>query len=508
MLFGKSKLKKINEANKNIVLSMIQSDLRSCENDDFRQKLYDLSSNIKNQSVGASAESFECFAKIYKYLLDIGSDLSKKYYRVADIRLGKLKTIVSDLGRLAAAGDTSYLKKGDRKYEELAKKKMEKYMKKDAFEDVVANFKPEDLYTENEKIKLEQNALQDACDLEQRKYEALQAALEKNPYDQTIIADMQVCEQNIRSYTERLNTFGKERVHSSIENSLEKNKQDRERLISERTRSSDETKMLINDYKNVKRDYDNVTLTPEKLEEMLGDEGEETDVSKGTASRGAGAAHAAASAGSGSFLEGYEPTGNPAVDKIRQEHFLKKQHERLKEAIKQADRDVDRLQDKVQECDEELKEIDGELTPLLEERRGLSPTRRLALDSRIDVLYAKRNGKIREMKELNQRISILTSQRGVFTEMERKQTRKEQEKAGVFTLEEIRAMAQEVDKMVKDYNQQLEDANDAYIVAHSTDIEWGTAGGISQTESASDYSNDEKYFELEKELGLEFPKKK
>ena len=114
--------------------------------------------------------------------------------------------------------------------------------------------------------------------------------------------------------------------------------------------------------------------------------------------------------------------------------------------------EIETNQDKIQAADEELKEYNRQLLPLLERRKTASPSDCIAIDGMIDQLNAKRGDVINKLKRYRQAQAMLNDKLSLVDELDTQQDLMAQTQDSFNSFETYQDKIQAADEELKEYN--------------------------------------------------------
>lgn len=482
-----SRQAKLNEFNRQQILERIVMLTRGCTTPSSRNLLTELNrirDTLNMQSPAATRQAYECDAKIRNYLNAIQGDIAAQSWNVADIRIEKIKQVLSERATLSIGGSDALMTRQEKRQRKRDEREFAKWQKKNKIEDFASSLSIDELYKDDELYSLNVARLQDAIQREEEKRTELVRKQERDPYNEAIISNIEVADDKIAGLRETLNVYTDERKRASYIASLRQAPAARKEAIATRTYSDEEAQYIIGQH--------DVTM-----EEMSNDFVLQARAQGRGTGRTAPSRTATATTGG---VGGARASGS-ASDQVR----MRREIEDIRKAVSQLEQYDQHFMQKLQDCDVELREVEAQLRPLLERRKQLTPSQRSTIDSQIDSLNAKRNRIVTTIKQISQAKSInldklnLVANKQQWLEILNSTDLANVNVAGI----DFQQIAMELREAAIEGNRKLDEIGTAVAVSQSEEIRSGAMSGTMQanSESLGEFS-DSKYDDLEKQLGL------
>ena len=171
------------------------------------------------------------------------------------------------------------------------------------------------------------------------------------------------------------------------------------------------------------------------------------------------------------------------------------------------ERSIEKYNDKIDDAQEELKEIEEQLQPLLLKRKEASPSECLVLDGKIDELASRRSGVQYSIRRYRQGASVLQEQMRLMeklsTQQDLEQTEKQIAQMTEGRFQDFEGLSMYLKNAVQESNEKLEEIGMAGMVADSEEVNMNTFSSLSsQAFDAPENKDEAKYDTLMKDLGI------
>ena len=499
-MFGKKNRQEINAHNRDKIIGQLDTIRGNCKNMALGSRLSAVYDAINNHSASPSPKMISYDAPILRYLQALHNDIIAKSYRVAAIRLEIIETIVGERSAAEGSSGNPYASGKELRIIARSEKELDKWYK-DNMNKVISTFSIDELYKPEEIYRINIAGRQDLIDSETAKLEKLKAQLEQNPFDNSVISDMQITEEQINGLKEQISVFMNERMRDVYLQSLGNATATQKQLIVERSYSDEQAQIVMQEYKDFKKKVGQDPV----LQFMLENRGGTT----GAANMGAVNQTSASSVNSiGMGGPQVMPGVSDNIAKLQQDAIERKNKQKelddLKNSVRLLERNEERFQMALEVKDLEMREVDAQLAKLLGIRKTLTASQRLTTDGTIDSLNAKRNRIVNSINQINQARSINTEKLSLVSNkvglMDVLSTGVVTDAVADYDFEQ---MAIELKEAAERGNAELDRLGTAYLVSTSTEFRSGAMSGTNQVHSESlNGLDDDKYAELEKLLGI------
>ena len=393
-MFGKKKILKRNESNRELILNTITVLQNRCRDEKVGQQLTDAKEQVALQPSTPSYKAITYDAPILKYLQAVEGDLRNGHF-AAEVRMElvqeKLTARKQDNDVLS---DNPLMSKQARKEEARRQKEMKKYYKKNPtlYADELGE---EKLYPENIGRKLKWAKLKDEEEQYTAQLEELKEQMIKTK-DRSLITKFQLVQAKLAGVQNNLKSLEtadlKDTNYQAIANELDVAKE----LEKERAYTDEDVKVKMEQLENLRKAQASDPLL-EQMQKMNGGDG-------------------IGSAGGASASIGGAVTGIPEIDAIFAEADREEELKRLKQAEQQLEQHIEHLQQLLEDKELKQKEIAAQSKPLLDQRKGWNASQRTLGDVQLTKLQADFNDNAREAKYIQAQLSVSLEQRRLIRE--------------------------------------------------------------------------------------------
>ncbi len=485
----KSKLEMINKAAKTQLTEMLSAMSRA-GNADMARRIDAMRFELNRQSDVGSMDVVNIDARIFKYVRELESDIVQGSYRVAEIRLGKLTEIIAKRAALCSTmSGTDLMTKAEQNARKKAIKLLEKSAAKNGFDLNAVSVPVGELYTDSDVYDIMIAQLQDDNERIERELAEMKERQYANPNDaflQSQITNLQVklsgMQQKMRIMCDESNRS----VYISAMQSVT----DADKLAIANRRMSEEQ------FKTVQTNYaETMQRRNAETQGVMGDIGRFIE-------NGSNAAiGASAEIYDGATSSAIFQSGNVASEKS-----CAKLYADINPIVRALERSRGIYASKLDELDKKSQSIAKELRSMLAKRKDMSAEDRLVFDGKIDSLRSERLSvmtaieKYRQVQAINDDKMKLA--KDLQQQMEINKVEAETSRLAGSLVQDWEQIAMELNKYVRSGNAELERMADANAVASSEEIEFRSATGTRGANAKIIENDDDKYAELERELGM------
>lgn len=487
-LFGnkEKKNKEANNANKQNILSLIQTITMSCRNADALAVLNSIRTELQSQGETSDEKVLVIDAEVIQLLSEANTFVLKQQYPIAQTKLNKALSKAIDRHQYCMTG--GQMTKQDKAAADAAKKLMAQATagtKKSRSEELQAQID-------------EKNAELEAL---QQEFENLRKLHEENRSNASIMAQGNTVRMKITA------------VKTQIDNlTVELNKETTDTLVSDmantneqltRGRTHSDSEMEVHRAK-IQAQNEARDATKEQLAADFDLLGQTSGASLDPFAEGSAASDPFADVfGTASTQSQNQQFGNFNASEVGTVDMARE----IAKAARALQESIDAYTDKIDDSNDELSDLNAELKPLLERRRTASPSDCLALDGQIDQVNAKRSSVVYRIKRYRQVVSQLNDKMSLLDKLSTQQdlaatnAKIEQLTDGKFS--DFEGLAMFLNTSVRESNEQLEEIGMAIGVAESEEILMNSAAGASAAlNDAGTTKDEEKYLAVEQELGM------
>lgn len=471
------KISKLNSNQKQLILERLIPLSRSAYvNADTARSLESIRLELNNQPNTDSPEVFEIGTKIFKYVNELGNDITEKSYRVADIRINKITQLLAILRTKCSGTESSQLMpKNELKERKKTLNKMLKDLKKkkqdiDSIPVPISN-----LYSDEEFYIVLVAQLQDQFDILSSEIAELSEKLYAAPSDKFIETKLKGKQIKLSSIQQNLQIMSDESNRANYVEAMKSVTEADKIAIANRTVSAEQLK-------NVQAEYNNVIRRRSEEKESYVD-----DISN--------------------FIDnGNVVMAGGTAQAVTPAQQFSKLYSDIGPTVKALTRNVETFSNKISELDEKLKSVDRALYSALEKRKNLAPSQRLTFDGEIDNLNSERNSIVTAIKKYRQAQAVnrdkLTIATDLQNQMEIKKVEAEAGRLAGSIIQDWESAAMELKQYTSDKNEELERMADVNAVATSEEIQMNSATGTRWSDTMVIENDDDKYEVLERELGM------
>ena len=393
-MFGKKKILKRNESNRNEILNTLTALQNQCRYPELGAQLSDIKEQVTGQEQTMSPAAIKYDAPILEYLKVAEGDL-KNGHRVAEIRVRLVQEKLIDRKKdKDVLGINPLMSKQERKEVVRRQKELIKHYAKNPtlYADVSseATLYPSNIEREIKKAYLEDTAEQYTAQLEELKEQMIKTK------DRSLITKFQLVQAKLAGVQNNLKSLEtadlKDTNYQAIANELDVAKE----LEKERAYTDEDVKVKMEQLENLRKAQASDPLL-EQMQKMNGGDG-------------------IGSAGGASASIGGAVTGIPEIDAIFAEADREEELKQLKQAEQQLEQHIEHLQQLLEDKELKQKEIAAQSKPLLDQRKGWNASQRTLGDVQLTKLQADFNDNAREAKYIQAQLSVSLEQRRLIRE--------------------------------------------------------------------------------------------
>ena len=486
-LFGNKKIKETNDNNKQAILSKIEGIKLNVRGDSqVLQLMANISNELKAQVSSDKKEVTKIDVQILSLLDDISGNVIKGASVAAVNKLDKIVNLVNERRQYCLAG--GHLTKDQEKLlknQAKTNKKITKELNKESVQSRI-----DKLLAEVERKQIELNETE-------KEFARLKERNAKTPGDASILAQGSTVKAKIDQIKREINDLNGELNYERSTIMISQTTDYKETLIKDRTISVEENQVNMETLRAAteksKAEQDAIDSN---MKEVFGD--------------------VDANAAADPFAETEtEVVDNPFAEAVTESKKSFKQSslsapEMRAEIIKTKaalEKSIEKYNDKIDDAQEDLKDIEAQLQPLLLKRKDASPSECLVLDGQIDELASRRSGVQYSIKRYRQGASVLQEQMRLMekleTQQDLEQTQQQIEQMTEGKFQDYEGLAMYLKNAVQESNEKLEEIGMAGMVADSEDVNMNTFSSLSsQTFDAPENKDETKYDSLMKDLGI------
>lgn len=476
-MFGKKrKLAKLNETTKARVLNNVYSLINECTvkgDSAMVRKLDEIVNSINKQQGSLSYEVVITDYKILRYLEDLEYDISKNNMHVAEIRLENIETMRMNRQKQCASTNTALLGKKELKNNKLINKTFKNFDKKFKFSSATEqDIKIDELYTEDQQVKIELYRQQDKVTNLRKKIEELEKKSALNDeIDVSVQSDLDVYSDELDTAEKMLQILSNDRGQKSLIEQMKKLSDAQKASAAKSGFTKEDLEVARNAYDSAVKEIDETKTNLEEIRRAR----------KGGSAAAQTYSAAGASATSSAASSSAQVNTMPPIEEYK---FVRK-------SIEAYEKMQNEYNEYLREKGAQLKEVDAKLAALVLQTENMSKTDQRLNIGEIDQLDGRSNALMRDINLVNQKNAIITDKlniaRGWETELELYvKEEKASRYAGGNLITDFQKAALDFRKRIELNNEQKQIISTAAVVANSVEPDYKSATGTESTRSGAD----------------------
>ena len=515
-LFNNSKkIIDTNDTMKKNIINTIASAATMCNDAKVVAGLNDIRAELQSHGQSDDKEVIKLDAQLNMLITQISQCIAKQQFSSAISLITKAKGIAVERRGHCLLGGTKT--KAEMKEEAKAKKQQEKMLK--GMEDVFEK-------TRLEELQEKQNAAQDELNKKQKELQDLYVRAQKNPNDYSIITQAQVVSDTIESLKGKISKLNAEIQRERVTTQIHTDVVENNNIIEGRTISDEQYQTDIEDLNNqniqTAETMSNIeagrqalkqgsnTYTNNPFANMNTNANPFANMNAGTTNNPFANMETNANpfanmntgANANPFATNTQAQANSPFGNVGSREMAND----IQKTLREIEKGEERFNDMLDDCNDELKDLDMELIPLLKKRKTANASECLVLDGQIDQLNAKRNNIQHKIKRTRSALAKLTEQRSLIEKLSVQQdiaqTNAQINSITNGKFANLDDLAMYLRSEIEKSNEELEEVGTYNVVVDDAEININRLSGNSEVQVEGEVKDEERYAALEAELGM------
>ena len=500
-LFNNSKkIIDTNDTMKKNIINTIASAATMCNDAKVIAGLNDIRAELQSHGQSDDKEVIKLDAQLNMIITQITQCVAKQQFSSALSLITKAKSIAVERRGHCLLGGTKT--KAEMKEEAKAKKQQEKMLK--GMEGVFEK-------TRLETLQEQQNEAQDELNRLQREFESLKIRFQKSPDDRSLQTQGRQIMSQMQIVNNRLANLDAEIQREHITVATHTEAETNANIINNRTISDEQFQNDVQEMQSYNDQRADTMATVNAANSIFAQGNDafsnnvfeqdpfatnSNDVFGNTNTDIFGNQNANPFA-TNTQAQANSPFGNVGSREMAND---------IQKTLREIEKGEERFNDMLDDCNDELKDLDMELIPLLKKRKTANASECLVLDGQIDQLNAKRNNIQHKIKRTRSALAKLTEQRSLIEKLSVQQdiaqTNAQINSITNGKFANLDDLAMYLRSEIEKSNEELEEVGTYNVVVDDAEININRLSGNSEVQVEGEVKDEERYAALEAELGM------